>query len=268
MKNASSHDRRTASSARVGSLPLVRALRESAKVAHRPPKAPTKKTIIVFGAHPDDIEIGMAGTIKRLTLAGNDVYSVIATVPDDRVTREREAREAARCLGISDVIFLPLTTEQLGYNRTTVGCIDKIIRDLNPHSVFTHWIEDSHQDHVNVTHCVIAATRKNDFNVYMYEQTIPGGITPAAFRAQYIIDVSSVINEKMEAIRCHQSQIPRNGDWWVEGVRGRAMYRGYQIRARYAEAFEIIKIKNDTSLFAAEASAADALSQLGAATGD
>lgn len=248
------------------SLPLVRALRENARGPKPPPKAEPKPCIIVFGAHPDDIEIGMAGTIKRLTLAGNDVYSVIATVPDDRANREREARHAARVLGIKDVIFLPLTTEQLGYNRATVGAIDKIIRDLNPHSVFTHWIEDSHQDHVNVTHCVIAATRKNDFNVYMYEQTIPGGITPAAFRAQYIIDVSNVINEKMEAIRCHQSQIPRNGDWWVEGVRGRAMYRGYQIRARYAEAFEIIKIKNDTNLFSADshAAVANTLNQLGA----
>ena len=240
------------------SLPLVRALRESKQPEVRtPPPQRRGKCVIVFGAHPDDIEIGMAGTIRRLSAAGNDVYSVIATIPDDRETRVAEAREAARVLGIKEVILLPLTVEELGYNRTTVGAIDAIIRQLNPHSVFTHWLEDSHQDHVNVTHCVIAATRKNDFNVYMYEQTIPGGITPAAFRAQYIIDVSNVINEKMEAIRCHGSQIPRNGDWWVEGVRGRAMYRGYQIRARYAEAFEIIKIKNDTDLFGDEALAAN-----------
>ena len=99
---------------------------------------------------------------------------------------------------------------------------------------------------------VVAATRKNSFNVYMYEQTIPGGITPAAFRAQYIVDVSSVINEKMDSIRAHWTQMKRNGDWWLEGIRGRAMYRGYQIQTQYAEAFEIIKIKDDTNLFAAE----------------
>lgn len=233
---------------------LVHSQRERAPKPN-PGSAEGGKCVIVFGAHPDDVEIGMAGSIRRLTDAGNTVYSVIASIPDDKDVRVAEAREAARVLGIRDVILLPLTVEELGYNRQTVGAIDKIIKELNPHSVFTHWLEDSHQDHVNVTHCVIAATRKNDFNVYMYEQTIPGGITPAAFRAQYIIDVSNVINEKMESIRCHASQIPRNGDWWVEGVRGRAMYRGYQIRARYAEAFEIIKIKNDTALFGREAAA-------------
>jgi LmbE family N-acetylglucosaminyl deacetylase len=220
--------------------------------------ASTRNTFIVFGAHPDDIEIGMAGTICRLASEGHDVYSCIATIPDDRERRVREAEEAAALLGIKEVILLPLKADQLGYNRATIGAIDSIIKTLKPHSVFTHWLEDSHQDHVNITRCVIAATRKNDFNVYMYEQTIPGGITPAAFRAQYVIDVSAFIDRKMKSIQAHASQLMRNGDWWVEGIRGRAMYRGYQIRAQYAEAFEIIKIKNDTGLFLSQQRADDA----------
>ena len=137
---------------------------------------------------------------------------------------------------------------------------------------FSRPLEDSHQDHVNVTRCVIAATRKNDFNVYMYEQTIPGGITPAAFRAQFLIDISQHIDNKMTSIKAHASQLMRNGDWWVEGIRGRAMYRGYQIRTQYAEAFEIIKIKDDTGLFPRAAVAAstgeDALSEISRRTSD
>jgi LmbE family N-acetylglucosaminyl deacetylase len=86
----------------------------------------------------------------------------------------------------------------------------------------------------------------------MYEQTIPGGITPAGFRAQYLIDVSQFIERKMASITAHVSQLERNGAWWSEGVRGRAMYRGYQIQTRYAEAFEIIKINGDTDLFIGE----------------
>jgi N-acetylglucosamine malate deacetylase 1 len=218
-----------------------------------------RKTIVVFGAHPDDVEIGMAGTIARLAGAGNDVYVCIAIIPEDRERRMREAREAGRIMGVKDVIFLSLKVQDLGYNRKSIGAIDAIVSHFNPHSIFTHWVEDSHQDHVNLTRCVIAATRKNHFNVYMYEQTIPGGITPAAFRAQYLIDISDYIDKKMESVRAHASQIIRNGDWWIEGIRGRAMYRGYQMRSKYAEAFEIIKISGDTNLFIGEHRQAPAL---------
>lgn len=216
----------------------------------------THRNMLVFGAHPDDLEIGMAGTVCRLVACGHNVYSCIASVPDDRDARMREAREAARILGIKEVIALPLRPSQLGYNRATIGAIDLVIRQFSPHSVFTHWNEDSHQDHVNVTRCVIAATRKNSFNVYMYEQTIPGGITPAGFRAQLIVDVSKYIDRKIESIQAHVSQIRRNGTWWSEGVRGRAMYRGYQINTQYAEAFEVIKINGDTDLFVGESAMA------------
>lgn len=211
-----------------------------------------RKTIIVFGAHPDDVEIGMAGTIRRLSAAGNDVYICIATIPKDHERRMAEARDAGKILGAKEVMFMSLKAQELGYNRKTIGAIDNIVRHLDPHSIFTHWVEDSHQDHVNLTRCVIAATRKNHFNVYMYEQTIPGGITPAAFRAQYLIDVSNFIDEKMDSVCAHVSQMDHNGDWWIEGIRGRAMYRGYQIHCKYAEAFEIIKISGDTNLFVNE----------------
>lgn len=212
-----------------------------------------RKTIVVFGAHPDDVEIGMAGTVARLAAAGNDVYVCIATIPGNAERRMAEAREAGRIMGVKEVIFMSLKAQDFGYNRKSIGAVDAILHHLNPHSIFTHWVEDSHQDHVSLTRCVIAATRKNHFNVYMYEQTIPGGITPGAFRAQYLIDVSGFIEQKMDSVQAHASQVARNGKWWIEGVRGRAMYRGYQIRSQYAEAFEIIKISGDTNLFTDEA---------------
>jgi LmbE family N-acetylglucosaminyl deacetylase len=213
---------------------------------------PQRKAVVVFGAHPDDVEIGMAGTISRLAAAGNDVFVCVASIPNDRERRMAETLEAARIMGVKDVIFMSIKTPELGYNRRTIGAIDSIVRSLEPHSIFTHWVEDSHQDHVNLTRCVISATRKNHFNVYMYEQTIPGGITPAAFRAQFLVDVSGFIEQKMDSVNAHLSQIERNGDWWMEGIRGRAMYRGYQMHSKYAEAFEVIKISNDTNLFVNE----------------
>jgi LmbE family N-acetylglucosaminyl deacetylase len=208
-----------------------------------------KRTILVFGAHPDDAEIGMGGSIRRLANEGHDIYLCMATIPDHQEERLRESKAAAKILGVKEVFVLPLGIQELGYNRKTIGLVDDILKRIQPYAVFTHWIEDSHQDHVNFSKCIIAATRKNHFHVLMYENTIPGGLTAGAFRAQFFIDISSTIDDKLASIEAHASQIRRNGDWWIQGINGRAMYRGYQIRSNYAEAFEIIKINDDVKFF-------------------
>jgi len=205
-----------------------------------------QKPIIVFGAHPDDVEIGMAGTIKKLTAGGRDVVACVATIPNQKLIRKKESERAAEILGTNQIL-LDMPIMQFGFNRKTIGIIDKILTKYNPRSVFTHWVGDSHQDHINLTSCVLAAARHNHFNVYMYEQTIPGGITHVSFRPQLFIDISPHIEDKIKAIKAHKSQCEKYGDGWIEGLRGRAAHRGYQIKTLFAEAFEVVKIKEDGS---------------------
>lgn len=208
-----------------------------------------QKSIVAFGAHPDDIEIGMGGTLKRLVESGQKIVACVATTPNKKDLREKEARKALSLLGVKEILFLNMPLAQFGFNRKTIGALDAILKEYNPHSIFTHWTGDSHQDHVHLTASVLAATRHNNFNVYMYEQTIPGGITDASFRPQLFIDVSPHLEDKIRAIKCHASQCAKYGNGWTEGLRGRAMHRGYQIKTRFAEAFEIVKVREDTNLF-------------------
>jgi LmbE family N-acetylglucosaminyl deacetylase len=81
----------------------------------------------------------------------------------------------------------------------------------------------------------------------MYEETIPGGITPYSFRAQMYVDIGEHIDNKIAALKLHQSQIKSHNDenTWVYGIKGRAQYRGYQINSKFAEAFEIVKEINN-----------------------
>jgi LmbE family N-acetylglucosaminyl deacetylase len=196
-------------------------------------------TILAFGAHPDDIEVGMGGTIKTFSQK-NEVTLVIISIPDDDEVRRKEAAKAAETLG-ADLKILDVDPDKLSFDRRLVNKIDKVIRDGAPDFVFTHWNCDSHQDHVAVSCAVNAATRKNNCCVYMYEQTIPGGIVPFSFRAQSFVDISKAIDTKMASVKDHKSQVERNGDWWIHGIRGRATFRGYQINVNYAEAFEVVK---------------------------
>jgi LmbE family N-acetylglucosaminyl deacetylase len=198
--------------------------------------------VLVFGAHPDDIEIGMGGTIAKHVEAGDDVLMVVATVPSQRELRAREAREGARVLG-ARLELLDLPPDDLGVNRRTIREFDRLLATVDPHLVYTHWDQDSHQDHNSVSRAVISAARRNRCDLLMYEQTIPGGVVPGGFKAQSFVDISEYIERKCQSILVHQTQIEQNGgDWWLDGVRGRAMYRGYQINVRHAEAFEVVKM--------------------------
>jgi len=208
-----------------------------------------QKSILAFGAHPDDIEIGMGGTLKRLVENGQKVVACIATTPNQKKLREKEAKKALSSLGVRDIVFLDMPLTEFGFNRKTIGKLDVVLNKYKPHSIFTHWTGDSHQDHVHLTASILAATRHNNFNVYMYEQTIPGGITDASFRPQLFIDISPRLEDKIRAIKYHASQCAKYGEGWTEGLRGRAMHRGYQIKTKFAEAFEIVKVREDTGLF-------------------
>ena len=75
----------------------------------------------------------------------------------------------------------------------------------------------------------------------MYEATLPGGISAHAFRAQKFVDISDTIDCKMASLACYETQLERYGPEWLEAIRGRAAYRGFQIGRRYAEAFQVVK---------------------------
>jgi N-acetylglucosamine malate deacetylase 1 len=204
------------------------------------------RLMIAFGAHPDDIEIGMGGTVAKLSGMGYDVRLVIATLPnfvktDTKEERKQESIMSAKVMGCKTPEFLDLSPEEIVFNRKFVTQISKIIRELNPEAIFTQWIGDTHQDHQSLTRAVIAAARDSN-DLFMYETTIPGGISEHAFRPQLYVDVTDTIDIKRDALDCFDSQQIRCGPLWIDSLVGRCSYRGYQMNAKYAEAFEVIRV--------------------------
>lgn len=204
------------------------------------------KKVVVFGAHPDDLEIGMGGTVAKLVRLGYNVNLVVATLPnfvktDTKEGRKSEAIESVKVLGCSAPEFLDLAPDEITFGRNFVNKVDGIIQKYEPEVVFTQWIGDSHQDHQALTKAVIAACRDQK-DVLMYETTIPGGITEHAFRAQLFVDITTTIDIKKSALDCFRSQIIRCGQIWIPAVLGRCSYRGYQMNVNQAEAFEVIRV--------------------------
>jgi N-acetylglucosamine malate deacetylase 1 len=204
------------------------------------------KKVVVFGAHPDDLEIGMGGTVAKLVRLGYSMKLVVATLPnfvktDTKEGRKSEAIESAKILGCSTPDFLDLAPDEVTFGRNFVNKVDAIIQKYEPEIVFTQWIGDSHQDHQALTKAVIAACRDQK-DLFMYETTIPGGITEQAFRPQLFVDISTTIDIKKSALDCFRSQIIRCGQIWIPAVLGRCSYRGYQMNVNQAEAFEVIRV--------------------------
>jgi len=196
--------------------------------------------IIVFSPHPDDAEVLMGGTIARYTQQGHDVLIVLVTIPDQKAKRSEESKRAAEVLG-ARLSILDLDVRRLAFSRRTVVKFDGVLRDFPPDVVYTCWIHDSHQDHVTVAQATIAAARRNQCSLYMYEQALPSGITPYVFRPQVFVDISDTIETKIKSVLAHDSQVRIFSEQWIQGIRAKATHTGFQINVKCAEAFEVVK---------------------------
>ena len=96
------------------------------------------KSILVFGAHPDDLEIGMGGTIAKLSSMGYNVQPIIATLPnfvksDTKEGRKSESVLSAKVLGCKSPIFLDLSPQEMVFGRNLVTLIDSLITKNKKH---------------------------------------------------------------------------------------------------------------------------------------
>ena len=206
--------------------------------------------ILVIAAHADDAEFSMGGTIAKFAHAGHEIKMLVAIIPcentdgialeEEKASRWVACEKAAKVLG-AELEILDLDPYQMWFRRELVKKLDAKAEEFSPDVIFTTWDHDSHQDHVAVANATFAVARRNDTSLVMYEQSIHGGITPYSFKPNLFIDISDVMDIKLESVRAYQSQeLP--GRQWLKAIEGVAAFRGNQIGVDYAEAFEAVKI--------------------------
>lgn len=210
--------------------------------------------ILAIGAHPDDIEFGCAGTLIKHIQLGDKVYILIMTQSNvkDAYTGVRtrdasisleEANSAAKLIG-AELILGPFEDTNVPFNGESVAFIEKIIKEKNINTVYTHWAGDTHQDHINTLSATMAAARLVK-NVLCYEQVPLPRISNTHPVANYYVDISDTLNSKLESCRCHESQISKFNDHgfdMIDNIITLAKFRGNQAGVKYAEAFNILKI--------------------------
>lgn len=209
--------------------------------------------ILAIGAHLDDIEIACGGTLAKAVEAGHEVKVLIMsksgyTNKEGKVQRSDEVAvlegmNALHTLGIQDIEVLDFPTKDIPFCSDVVNAIDVRMSAYNPDMIFTHHPFDTHQAHEGVSKATIAAARRKN-TVFFYEPITPSGRSYVAFKPHLYVDIESTIEKKIASLKCHVSEYNKFGaEDWVEGVRCRCGFRGYEIGKKFAESFEILRME-------------------------
>lgn len=210
--------------------------------------------VLAIGAHPDDIEFGCSGTLYKHIQSGDNVYILVMTQSNvkDALTGRRtrdafisleEANNAAKVIG-GELILGPFEDTNVPFNGESVAFIEKIIKEKNINVVYTHWAGDTHQDHINTLSATMAAARLVK-NVLCYEQVPLPRISNTHPVANYYVDISDVLDIKLNSCKCHKSQINKfneHGFDMIDNIITLAKFRGNQVGVKYAEAFNVLKM--------------------------
>ncbi|MBU4501650.1 MAG: PIG-L family deacetylase [Nanoarchaeota archaeon] len=195
--------------------------------------------ILAIGAHPDDIELGCSGTVALCNLKGYTTYFLVLSLGEkggDPKIRKQEAIKSSKVLGIKKLFFGNLQDTKIGNNITTISMIEKIINKVRPDIVLTHSSKETHQDHRNTALSTFSAAR-NVSTILSYES--PSNLQ--FFSPQLFICINRTIDLKLKALKVFTSQA--NKDYLeIDAVLGLAKFRGYAAKAKFAEAYEVVRI--------------------------
>ncbi len=201
------------------------------------------KTVLALGAHPDDLELGVGGTLALLTRAGARVIMAVVTVPSHREARLKEARHAAELLGAEVTFLFPDDCRRVEDIKTyeLVDRIDALVNDYQPVALLSHGLADFHKDHVLVYNACVAAQRLRFFDLFCYHPTSTRPI-PLPFFPQLYVDISATVDLKMRAIRLHESQFGGRG-LDPGHLLDTARHYGRLIGVEFAEGLEVVRMK-------------------------
>jgi len=218
--------------------------------------------VMVIGAHPDDPEFGCAGTVAKWASEGKEVYYCLVTsgdagTRDETITpgklaslREKEQRAAALELGVKDVIFLHHHDGMVVNDMHLRRELALVLRKYQPQVVVTidpwrHY--QLHPDHRAAGQAALDAVYAARERLVFPEQLVDGIelCRPKLVylfwteNADYYVDVSGTIQQRIAALKKHESQVGHRDDI-EERIRKWAHDTGEKQGMEYAEGFKKI----------------------------
>ena len=209
--------------------------------------------LLAIGAHPDDVEIGMGGTVATLVKAGKRVGILDLTDGEPTPTgtveqRLAESREAASILGVEWRRTLELPNRYLEDTIANRKRVAGVLRETRPRLVAVPYWIDAHPDHVAACQLCEAAA----FYTKLTRSDIAGEPAPIPRmlhffcnhyklnpQPSFVFDITGQLEQKLDAVRVYRSQFnEERGNLGIFGrVANNARYWGSLIGAEAGEIF-------------------------------
>lgn len=200
------------------------------------------RTVLAVGAHPDDVELGIGGTLARLSRAGARVVMAVASVPSDYGIRRGEAEAAAKILGCELRLLMDGGCQRIEdvKHYELVALLDELVRELGPDAVFTHSAQEVHRDHLSVHNACVSAQRLRYFDFFQFNPTFCRPM-PVPFHPRAYVDIGETIDVKMRAVAAHESQFGKRGlDLAI--FRDASHLMGRMVGVQYAEGLDVARL--------------------------
>jgi LmbE family N-acetylglucosaminyl deacetylase/CheY-like chemotaxis protein len=196
------------------------------------------RTVLAVSAHPDDAEIGIAGTLLDHVARGDRVIHLIMTDGEGggaRADRIAEAECAAECMGVS-LRRASLPDGCIADTMDTVAAIEAIIGECGPSMLYTHSEHDRHQDHRTTHHVAMVAARSVP---YVYAYQAPSSTVD--FRPTRFVDIERHLERKIEILKLYHSQARIRLYLADDLIRATARYWGRFAGHRIVEPLEVVR---------------------------
>lgn len=176
-------------------------------IAGRQRRAADVQVVLAVGAHPDDVEIGIGGTLAAhaavddrlviLTLSGGSVGGEAAI-------RQAESQAAAAVVG-ARLIHLDFEDTRLDPANGVITAIEQVIADVRPDRLYTHSAHDRHQDHRAVHQAAQIAARRVAGLYCFQSPSCTVNYSPNRF-----VDITGFVETKLQMLSAYLSQSHRD----------------------------------------------------------
>jgi len=234
--------------------------------------AETTLDVVFTAPHPDDLEIGMGGTIAQLVHQGYRVGMIHMTngEPTPRgnpQTRMREMERAAEVLGVQVCEMLGIENRTLMDGPENRYRLATALRRYRPRILVSMFgrTPGASPDHYSAQLIAEASrfysqlTKWNDrfddtepFRIdHLIYRPVPSASEITHFPTRFVVDISDTIEQKIEAVRCYESQFDKKRIKGIEHyIRSYAGVDGVAIGVRFGECYAMPRPLGVTDLVA------------------